>query len=314
MKNKVAFLIRYLLGAFFIFTGIVKLFPIATFEFTLVSQGITNWNFAPYLSRAIIALEIVLGIGLLQRSYLKRLVIPSTFLLLLVFSIHLVYQLITEGNKDDCGCFGQFLALSTLEGIIKNVFMMGILLFLFGSIPKNPKSKPIVPILVPVITILSLFLIFPVKKYEVVEKENDNDKSGEVVKIPSPYGKFKSFSYGIEDNLDKGIKLVALLSLDCDHCLEAASEIGVLQKEMLIPPTYFIFYGEEESVQPFFDEADMEVPYIILDAQTFFPLIKKAPPRVSLLENGYIIGEWTQETFDIDDLEKNMREAMEGST
>jgi hypothetical protein len=311
MKNTLVILIRYLIGGFFIFTGIVKLFPIATFEFTLVSQGITNWDFAPYLSRAIIALEVVLGIGLLQKSYLKRLVLPSTFLLLLVFSIHLGYSLITEGNKDDCGCFGQFLALSTIEGIIKNVFMMGILLFLFGSIPKNPRSKPIVPILVPIITVLSLFLIFPVKKYQVVE--NGNDNYDEIVKVPSPFGKFHSFSYGIEDNLDEGIKLVALLSLDCDHCLEAAYEIGELQKVMLIPPTYFLFYGEEENVRPFFEEAGVDVPYIILDAQSFFPLIKKAPPRVSLLEDGYIIGEWNQETFDIDEIEKNMRAAMEDS-
>ncbi len=72
MKSKIIIFLELLTGALFVFSGISKLLPIESFEFTLVNQGITSWTIAPYLSRFLIGIEIFLGISFLLRINLKR--------------------------------------------------------------------------------------------------------------------------------------------------------------------------------------------------------------------------------------------------
>ena len=75
VKINLAITLRYFVGILFLFSGIAKLFPIETFEFSLVSQGIAGWSIVPYLSRFIIAAEIFLGLAFFQNAGLKRIFI-----------------------------------------------------------------------------------------------------------------------------------------------------------------------------------------------------------------------------------------------
>ena len=58
---------------------------------------------AAYFSRTLIGCELALGILLLQSHYYKRLVLPMSFLILFIFSVHLSYGLIVDGNDGNCG-------------------------------------------------------------------------------------------------------------------------------------------------------------------------------------------------------------------
>ena len=133
--------------------------------------------------------------------------------------------------------------------------------------------------------------------------------------IPGPsqatsmYAPFKNFSDGIPVNLDEGKKIVTLFSLDCEHCMETAKKIGELGKKIKLPPTYFLFWGTQDQVENFFTVAQCRFPYKILEPGVFFPLLGNAPapPRVSYLHNGNIVGDYDFNSFSIEKLEEAIK-------
>ena len=111
MKSKNTILsVRIILSALFLVSAAAKLYPspyfaLTTFEMKqLLPMGFTETT-AAYFSRTLIGCELALGILLLQPHYFKRLVLPMSFLILFIFSSHLSYEIITTGNKGNCGCF-----------------------------------------------------------------------------------------------------------------------------------------------------------------------------------------------------------------
>jgi predicted Co/Zn/Cd cation transporter (cation efflux family) len=73
------------------------MFPIWAFEKQLVDLNVASWCSVPYFSRLLIGVELALGIAILQRHYLKRLVIPGIIAMLVVFCIHLSIEMVKNG-------------------------------------------------------------------------------------------------------------------------------------------------------------------------------------------------------------------------
>lgn len=166
MKNKlyISWAIRILIVLIFIISGIAKLFPVWAFEKQMVDLGITSWCYAPYLSRLIIALELSIGILILQPHFLKRIVIPGTILLLLAFCVHLTIQMIADGAMvGNCGCFGQLIPMTPLKAFIKNIITIGLLIYLFTIVKEKEKGKNkfIYLIFTYTAVALLLFILFP---------------------------------------------------------------------------------------------------------------------------------------------------------
>jgi hypothetical protein len=340
-NNYVVTTLKIFLGCIFIFSGIVKLFPIEPFEFIIVKQGIAGWETVPYLSRLIIGFEIFLGFSLLQKSYIKKIFIPAAVILLAIFTLHLFYTIFVSGYTKDCGCFGNVLPMSSLEAIIKNIVLI-ILFFVLNKAANNrQKDSLIIPGIIFIIVYALIFSIFHIKPYRVPTNESskiniiqepvktvvkdssikinlnqskiipvEKSKDTTLVKLKykksvSVFAPFKDFNTG-KANLDEGIKIVALLSLDCDHCLNTAIQLGELRKKIKSPPVYILFFGAEEQVEPFFDKAKAKFPYKMLDPQTFFPLLEKNPPRICLLAEGNIVKNWNSDNFNIEELKKEI--------
>lgn len=131
---------------------------------------------------------------------------------------------------------------------------------------------------------------------KVVKKPN---LSTDFPKTESIYSVFNSLP---EIDLNSGIKIVAVLSLDCDHCMEAAKKLNNLRSTETINDFYFLFFGSKEQVPEFFLYAGGTFNYQIITPQRFFPLLKKSPPRVSLLANGNMVEDTEGENAKIDEL------------
>ncbi len=82
-----------------------------------------NEDFAAYFSRILIGIELGLGVLILQPHYLKKLIVPGTFLMLVVFIIELAYEIVTGGNSGNCGCFGSLLPMTPLEADFNQVLV-----------------------------------------------------------------------------------------------------------------------------------------------------------------------------------------------
>jgi hypothetical protein len=365
VKINLAIILRFFVGTLFLFSGIAKLFPIETFEFSLVSQGIAGWSIVPYLSRFIVASEIFLGLAFFQNDGLKRIFIPAAFLMLLIFSFHLLYTIFTVGSTGNCGCFGQLIPMTPLEALIKNIVLLVFLIYIYQKTISPPKLLLAIPTLLLIISFAVIFIGFRIEPYEVfspstvpqriqnestdqkitsenfeekdqflsegeeqlkpVESDSPQTKLSEETtktvtseknqeqigkekfdKSVSQFSRFSSFSNSEKVDLDEGEKIVAVLSLDCDHCMDTANKLGRIKDEITLPPVYFLFLGEEDQLNDFFDSAGAEFPYLIITPSQFFPLIENFPPRICYLIEGNIVGDWDYETFSEENLKKTL--------
>jgi hypothetical protein len=71
-----------------------------------------------------------------------------------------------------------------------------------------------------------------------------------------------------------------------------------------MPQIVAMYFGEESELQPFAAKTHFNVPYVILPPEKFFPLIKNVPPRITLLNNGNVLGDWNGEEFKIESLKR----------
>ena len=345
MKLYKVLLIRLFIGVVFLFSGVVKLFPILAFEIQLAGRGFTNWLGIMIISRILIGAEIFLGLGFFQKSFLKKFFIPIAAVMLLVYSLDLIRTIIISGWGGNCGCFGQIIVLTPLEALIKNIFLFAGLYYIYKNIGAEKRGSLIAQISLLALVFLPLFLYAPMRQLQVedesstkvdnqisrseakntLEKTNINlpDKTISTSKhVDDGYTelKIKTISVGSlarfknfngESNVDfkTGNKLVAFLSLDCGSCLRAASVIDTVGREIKLPKVYYLFLGEENQVANFFKETHTSFPYKILDDLTFFSFIKNYPPRVILFKDGKAIGDWGDLDFNTRSLKAGLKKA-----
>lgn len=361
-RNNLILALRLATTVLFVFSAISKLYPIEAFEKQLVDLGFASWGGAPYLSRAIIGFEAFLGLAFLQKNYLRSFFIPATAALLAVFCLHLGYTIYTTGNSGNCGCFGQWIKMTPLEALLKNIATLGMLGYLYTLTKTYETKRILIPVALLGITYLAIFIAFPVKTYttnfnehtvrdstyhpadvvpvakpavdsivtvvkEILSKDKTITKetsshatpikkdsvAKQVVKTTptytpkvSIYAGFKNYSDGVTANVDKGTSIVCMLSLECEHCMETARQIGELNKEQKLPPVYFLFFGSPGELDYFFEVAKYKFPYKIVEPQVFFPLLGDipSPPRVSVLKEGNIVADFDNDSFSKDKLKK----------
>lgn len=320
-------------GALFLLSGIAKLFPVYSFELLLVNQGLSTWELVPWMSRLIILAELILGAGFFLGGNYRKFYLPSAFLMLAVFNIHLIYSIATGTGGSNCGCFGELIPMTPFQALLKNLLLMALLGYLwFRTVDKPVNIYP--QLILPVILMFLLFLFFPVTQYQsptgkkdvvtnpgpppdrpldpvvsenitpeksaietVVKKDTGKTKpekaESDLPGKTSVFAKYKNFTGHGTADLDAGANLVALLSLDCDHCMETArTYITMKQEGAKLPPMFILFFGEVHQVEPFFQFAGGTLPWLIIPVEEFFPLLSQSPPRVVFLKNGNIIKDW----------------------
>ena len=125
-----------LLGIVFIFSGLIKLNdPVGTaikleeyFEVFAVDlpslAGFFDFfkNQSRFLSIALSSLEVILGVALLLRWYLRRTL--YILLALLVFFGFLTFYSAAFNKVTDCGCFGDFIKLTPWTSFVKDMVLL----------------------------------------------------------------------------------------------------------------------------------------------------------------------------------------------
>src|SRR6187402_1513592 len=96
-KNNTVWGIRILISFLFLLSAVAKMYPspyfaISTFEVKQLYPMGFNETFASYFSRILIGIEIALGLLILQPNYLKKIIVPSTFLMLAIFVVQLTVE------------------------------------------------------------------------------------------------------------------------------------------------------------------------------------------------------------------------------
>ncbi|MFN6038940.1 MAG: MauE/DoxX family redox-associated membrane protein, partial [Bacteroidota bacterium] len=178
IKKLFLFTLSFLMGLVFVYSGYTKLSPIEPFEFTFVDLGVASWKTAPIIARLLIGLEFLIGLLLIFGLYMKRITLKIMIFLLLMFTVYLIVILIKDGNNGNCGCFGNALAMTPLQAIIKNLIMIGFGVILY-KFYEGFNFKKFGPWLLSIFTLSSLamphvlnYVDFDYSESYLVPKEN----------------------------------------------------------------------------------------------------------------------------------------------
>lgn len=333
LKKYLPWAIRILISFLFLISAVAKMYPspyfaISTFEVKqLYPMGFSE-DVAVFFSRILIGIEFALGLLLLQPHFLRRIVIPATLLMLVVFTTHLTIDTIQNGgNSGNCGCFGSLLPMTPIEAIIKNVIAGILLVYLLYLLPKNTDRKNFwVLTTVTFAAILMIFMLAPIQP-KVVEDTADDATALPLETIeafpaqpadttatattaapttatptveatpatdepaPQKSGYAQYFS-----KADQGKKIICLFVPGCDHCRDVAKELTEMKaKNKNFPEVTVLFMNEEpEKIPDFFKFAGAEYPYKVLEVIPFWKLLgtSKDTPGVIYLWNGNKIKEW----------------------
>lgn len=320
--------------------GIFKLFDLATFEFQIVRDGLSNWNTVPILSRGLISAELTLGAGAILLYRQRKIFLQMMFVFLMIFSVYLTINILVGTHQENCGCFGEVLKMDSAASLIKNIIMIVILLPAWRFSPALSKKDyfRILPLVVAVFALV--FILFPLQQHDKPDiRISDNtpsdtssidsnntsvitqkfrDDSSKLIKplivqdstetFLQKYSRNKSAFSSFEPlsdtkfRFDVGEKLAFLLSLDCEHCQKALKDFTASKKLFQFPPVGILFLGEESQVAAFFSIAGAEYPYKIISPEEFFPFLTKSPPRIFYLVNGNILASLEVEEVEIQTL------------
>lgn len=329
-KRLISLFLRGGLAALFLFSAYAKLYgmsvygAITTFEQKqLLTIGFSA-DWAPYFSRFILGAEIALGIGFLQPHFLRKLILPLSALLLIVFNIHLGYSMAT-GVGGNCGCFGDLLPMSPTGAFIKNILTLGIIGWLWYLIKDDQiriRHNFFVALSIALASILFMFVVAPIQPTAaseiptvIVEPDGDdiitpdnqtevpntngetpnngtntNNENPEPVKPAYEPKKAVSGFAKYAPGIDDGKKLMLFFAPGCEHCQDAAKElVEMSKKDPNFPKMFIIFMNEEpEKIPEFFEKAGRKFTHTILDVGAFWGVIgmSRDTPGVLYLWNG----------------------------
>jgi thiol-disulfide isomerase/thioredoxin len=254
MKKNLPMIIRVLISALFLLSAFAKLYPSPMYGITkifeegqLIPMGFSE-GIAPYFSRFIIGIEFFIAFAILQRNYLKKLVIPTSVIMIFVFSLHLAYSIFL-GDSENCGCFGELIPMSPLQALIKNIITICVLGFLYKNTPddkNNSYSKLSIQFLS---IMLLMFALLPV---QTLGKNK----------------RVSSFSeYVVSDiDINDGKKILCFFDAGCGHCEDAAKSLTQLSDSITnFPKMHIIFSGNEaDKIPEFLKYAGKEYSYQVL--------------------------------------------------
>ena len=254
MKN-ITLISRLLISGLFLLSAIAKLYPTPLYGITkvfeegqLIPMGFSE-DFAPFLSRLIIAFEFFIAFAILQTHYIKKLIIPSTILLLIIFNVDLALDIFV-GNDENCGCFGQLIPMTPTEAFIKNIFTILLLIFIYRNVNDKKESS--------FLLLLNGYLIISVLMFSLLPIAT-NSSSKQI----SSYSSYVDEAF----NINEGKKILCFFDAGCEHCMDAAKSLTeIASNSTEFPDVHIIFSDTEEGKIPdFLKYSGKEYSYQIME-------------------------------------------------
>ena len=166
-------LVRVLVGATFILSGVVKLIdPVGTmykiedylqvFNLTMFN----SWSFVMAVFLSVV--EFILGVNALLGSYLRT--TPTLLLIFMVIMTPLTLFLAIANPIPDCGCFGDVVTLTNWQTFGKNVILLSLVIFLllYNRRARSVFHREVHALIVVWVVVFGLGLVYLAESYSPV--------------------------------------------------------------------------------------------------------------------------------------------------
>lgn len=287
MKERLARILQILLGLVFIVSAILKIADMDRFEIYVYSYHFFSLNLSFLVARAAIIVELVLGLGLVFNLF-HKLMWWGSVLMLLIYTGFLVYALVL-GRTDNCHCFGDYLQFNPWQSILKNMVLLALFAIIYRVKGRRFKHDVLTFAGIVIACCVAVFVISPPDNYTPNYKASQDlnrDLFEEALQLP-PLDTV---------DLQKGKKVVALLSSSCEFCMMAAQKLSLMQQFYGFPEEniLYVFMGNEESIRDFYQESESTAyPYVIYEDVLYLLKINNGVfPLVVMMDNGNIIHEY----------------------
>lgn len=276
------------MGLVFLFSGYTKLYPIEPFEYTFVDLGIGGWKLAPFIARFMIGLEFLIGFLLILGLFIKRFTIKLTIVSLIVFSVYLIFVIMSNGNNGNCGCFGTAIVMTPLQALIKNAIMLvvSVVIYKFYDGFDFGKSGKWLMTLCTVgafaLPHILNYVDFNYSEAYLTKKEDHFE-----LELDSLYANAKTHTP--PKTLSKGKHIIAFMSLSCSHCRIAAKKLRLIKEKNPSISMYLVLNGDDKKIQPFFEDTRAQnIDYCLLNGKTFVYLAGLDLPAIFMVNNSTV--------------------------
>lgn len=277
--QKIFLFLRILLGAVFMASAVVKLFPIEAFEIQLLKEAGVTWALTPVVSRGLILLEFSLGAMLLFGSFIST-GLRVALVLLVVFTAYLSWLLINGSTTENCGCFGELLPMTPLQSFWKNLVLMILTLVLITQVKKRPGWSWRPGGIVASVLFLAALLFF-----EPLPKASPSAATDMEAGVLNPGG--------LGADLSQGRHAVLVMHSGCVHCKQLANLVSTADTVRARGILHLLIYGDTEDVERFVSENGLQAfDYAGTSDRAILKAIDGTFPTLILLENGKVSGKW----------------------
>lgn len=291
MLNKFIIALRILFFGFFLLSSFSKMYPnaeiaIQVFEKEqLLPLGIPLCA-STWISRMLIALELLVAIFFLVPFHFKRITLPIAAGLLLVFTVFLSYEVFILGKTTgNCGCFGQLIPMTPPVSLIKNIIALILLVLLFwkrNSIVEQRNPSILYYIFTYALLLSVLFGIAPnsCRSLENTQrKEVHAEISPEVQVIKNHF-----------PDLVNNVNVLCFFSATCSHCKETAKMLHKISAKNFSKKYYVVFMKERKmdiKIKKFFLDTKLSAKYTTMKLVDF-PGNTYRFPAVLLVDEGKV--------------------------
>ena len=281
LKNRqyLLYSLNAITGIIFCLSAVLKLISIDTFELYIYSFQFVNLSLSALAARLIICGEIILGVGLIINIYPKFFRIIS-ILTLALFSLFLIYLLITQGNNDNCHCFGDLVELNPLPSFFKNIALIIILI-----LTKNIKSfkipyKKLISVCLIIIPFIVVFATNPPDNWFTRNNTDYNEKA-----------LFEFIESNQTINNESDTQILCFFGLGCKYCELAAKKLYLIEQNnpQVKMNIVGVFWGKEEKLEPFEKETELNYSSVhIINPVVFLDITEGSMPVILILKNGKV--------------------------
>ncbi|MEI6311482.1 MAG: DoxX family protein [Bacteroidota bacterium] len=285
LKKITVFIIHLLLGVLFLYSAYSKIYLIEILENNLVDIGFISWNIAPLLARLLISFEFVLGVLFISQFKLKKITYPIALFTLVFFIFYLLLSIQKYGNTGNCGCFGVQITMTPLQGIVKNIIIIIVILLAYFLQSYTVFSFKYYVVLVSIFSVLSFSIPFVLNPMAINEKGFIPEKIPHNLTLDSLYNEdsiISSQSLELKNNK----QIIAYLSMYCVHCKIAAQKLSLFKEKNPKLPIHFILVGNKGLVANFKKESKFKnIDYYFTSNKILMKDTDASFPKIYMVDN-----------------------------
>jgi len=291
-----------LLGLVFLAGAVLKALDINLFAIQIWAYGVLPVKtLLPTAALTTLAIETALGSALVLGVRARGVTLATVECLLAIFTALIAYGWLFHGLKD-CGCFGP-LEVSPGISIAKNLLLAAIGGVAWRGVPPTPgiswKRQLVKPAMIALVAAGVVGYAFStLERTSVLPNGPDNggkDPAGREGENgqDQPFAQFTVTTEQGTLSLGTGEYIVAMLSMDCEHCMQEAPALNNLMDVGGVPPVVGLCFEEKQGdMKHFVESTNLQIPLEKIGKLQYFMLIGEDTFRVYWVRDGRPAAHW----------------------